>query len=288
MSYNVIRRQMADALEPLFAEYDVALALWGHVHNYERTCPLLNQTCQTLPPPPPPGAAAACGRCPADKPQPYGNDDAGYFCKRSPDRIFWDRAPAGHECCLYAGSNHTRPPCQGVRRCGTNPSNLKPCGTAAGEGTGSAGSQAPPITSTRGSGTVHVTAGTAGASTTPFTTYNKSSGSWSARSCIGNTSEYGPHCDKCADVTSCAEDGGDTACAYMNCNPPPVWSVVRSEEFGFVRITATPRAPQTADEASDNGSSGGAAAALLVEFLAVDKDILGSAGVVRDSFTIAR
>lgn len=26
------------------------LALWGHVHNYERTCAVLNQTCQ------PPGA----------------------------------------------------------------------------------------------------------------------------------------------------------------------------------------------------------------------------------------
>jgi len=152
---------MADALEPLFAKYDVALALWGHVHNYERTCPLLNQTCQTLPPPPPPSAAAACGRCPADQPQPYGNDDAGYFCKR--DR--GDGEDRGEVCCLYAGSNHTRPPCQGVRRCGTNPSNLRPCGAASAEGAGSAaGSQEAPITSTRGSGTVHVTAGTAGAS----------------------------------------------------------------------------------------------------------------------------
>jgi hypothetical protein len=36
---------MGVALEPLFEKYGVALALWGHVHNYERTCPMLNQTC---------------------------------------------------------------------------------------------------------------------------------------------------------------------------------------------------------------------------------------------------
>ena len=38
---------MAEALEPLFQKYNVSLALWGHVHNYERTCPLLNQTCRS-------------------------------------------------------------------------------------------------------------------------------------------------------------------------------------------------------------------------------------------------
>ena len=36
---------MAEALEPLFQEFAVSLALWGHVHNYERTCPIHNQTC---------------------------------------------------------------------------------------------------------------------------------------------------------------------------------------------------------------------------------------------------
>ena len=41
-SYNW---QMGVALEPLFEEHSVDLALWGHVHNYERTCPMLNQTC---------------------------------------------------------------------------------------------------------------------------------------------------------------------------------------------------------------------------------------------------
>jgi hypothetical protein len=70
-----------------------------------------------------------------------------------------------------SGSNHTLPPCQGVRRCGTNPSNHKPC---AGEATGDdlMGNQAPAVTTSHGSGTVHVTAGTAGASTTPFPTYH--------------------------------------------------------------------------------------------------------------------
>jgi hypothetical protein len=34
------------------------------------------------------------------------------------------------------------------------------------------GNQAPAVTTSHGSGTVHVTAGTAGASTTPFPTYH--------------------------------------------------------------------------------------------------------------------
>ena len=38
---------MAEALEPLFEKHAVSLALWGHVHNYERTCPILNQTCRS-------------------------------------------------------------------------------------------------------------------------------------------------------------------------------------------------------------------------------------------------
>jgi len=32
-------------IEPLLDEYKVNLCLWGHVHSYERTCPVLNETC---------------------------------------------------------------------------------------------------------------------------------------------------------------------------------------------------------------------------------------------------
>jgi hypothetical protein len=113
--------------------------------------------------------------------------------------------------------------------------------------------------------------------------YNKTSGSWTARSCIGNTSKYGPHCARCADVTSCTESGGHIPCIYANCNPPPRWSVVRSEEFGYVRITAT---TPTAISVRTHGSR--AAATVRVEFLAVDTNIPGSVGVVRDSFAISR
>ena len=130
--------QMAEALEPLFAQHHVDLALWGHVHNYERTCPLLNQTCR----------------------------------------------PAGQ-------------------------------------------------------GTVHVTAGTAGASTTVFPSFNRSSGTWTSRKCVANTSLYGPGCHSCADVTSCSgPQGGFVPCIDMRCAPPPAWSVARSEEHGYVRLSA--------------------------------------------------
>lgn len=47
--------QMREHLEPLIVQYKVDLALWGHVHKYERTCPMENFRCvdstsgQTLP-----------------------------------------------------------------------------------------------------------------------------------------------------------------------------------------------------------------------------------------------
>ncbi|XP_057818701.1 probable inactive purple acid phosphatase 27 [Cryptomeria japonica] len=36
-------------VEPLLLQYQVDLALWGHVHNYERTCSIFNETCKALP-----------------------------------------------------------------------------------------------------------------------------------------------------------------------------------------------------------------------------------------------
>lgn len=32
-------------IEPLLAKYNVDLALWAHVHAYERTCPIYNLAC---------------------------------------------------------------------------------------------------------------------------------------------------------------------------------------------------------------------------------------------------
>lgn len=40
-----IREKMLKHLEPLFVKNNVTLALWGHVHRYERFCPLNNFTC---------------------------------------------------------------------------------------------------------------------------------------------------------------------------------------------------------------------------------------------------
>ncbi|KAG0579540.1 hypothetical protein KC19_4G105200 [Ceratodon purpureus] len=37
--------KLIEYLEPLLVEHKVSLALWGHVHKYERTCPLQNKIC---------------------------------------------------------------------------------------------------------------------------------------------------------------------------------------------------------------------------------------------------
>ncbi|PON79646.1 Acid phosphatase [Parasponia andersonii] len=43
-----LRERMLKHLEPLFVNNNVTLALWGHVHRYERFCPLNNFTCGSL------------------------------------------------------------------------------------------------------------------------------------------------------------------------------------------------------------------------------------------------
>ncbi|XP_010476419.1 PREDICTED: probable inactive purple acid phosphatase 2 isoform X2 [Camelina sativa] len=42
---TMIRQKMVEHLEPLFVDNNVTLALWGHVHRYERFCPISNNTC---------------------------------------------------------------------------------------------------------------------------------------------------------------------------------------------------------------------------------------------------
>ncbi|CAD5312647.1 unnamed protein product [Arabidopsis thaliana] len=44
---TMIRQKMVEHLEPLFVKNNVTLALWGHVHRYERFCPISNNTCGT-------------------------------------------------------------------------------------------------------------------------------------------------------------------------------------------------------------------------------------------------
>ncbi|KAK1551576.1 hypothetical protein Q3G72_000664 [Acer saccharum] len=43
-----MREKMLKHLEPLFVKNQVTLALWGHVHRYERFCPLNNFTCGSM------------------------------------------------------------------------------------------------------------------------------------------------------------------------------------------------------------------------------------------------
>ncbi|KAF8097152.1 hypothetical protein N665_0293s0002 [Sinapis alba] len=40
-----VRVKMIEHLEPLFVKNNVTVALWGHVHRYERFCPISNNTC---------------------------------------------------------------------------------------------------------------------------------------------------------------------------------------------------------------------------------------------------
>lgn len=43
-----LRERMLKHLEPLFVKNKVTLALWGHVHRYERFCPLNNFSCASM------------------------------------------------------------------------------------------------------------------------------------------------------------------------------------------------------------------------------------------------
>ncbi|XP_050237686.1 probable inactive purple acid phosphatase 2 [Mercurialis annua] len=42
---TALRNKMLEHLEPLLVKYNVTLALWGHVHRYERFCPVNNLKC---------------------------------------------------------------------------------------------------------------------------------------------------------------------------------------------------------------------------------------------------
>nr|GEW97814.1 probable inactive purple acid phosphatase 2 [Tanacetum cinerariifolium] len=44
-----IREKMLEHLEPLLVDNKVTMALWGHVHRYERFCPIKNYTCGSGP-----------------------------------------------------------------------------------------------------------------------------------------------------------------------------------------------------------------------------------------------
>jgi hypothetical protein len=41
-----VAQHMQASLEPLFLEHDVSLCLWGHIHSYDRSCPLARGECQ--------------------------------------------------------------------------------------------------------------------------------------------------------------------------------------------------------------------------------------------------
>ena len=97
--------------------------IWSKMLNAAARAACLSTQCadpisgRPAPPHPPPAPPGECGKCPAVRPILYGNDGAGFYCKAP-------NAAGGHECCLLPGSAEA---CQGVERCGTNPSNFTPC-----------------------------------------------------------------------------------------------------------------------------------------------------------------
>lgn len=42
---QVVAKDLQQQIEPLLFQYKVDLAMWGHFHSYQRSCPLFNQTC---------------------------------------------------------------------------------------------------------------------------------------------------------------------------------------------------------------------------------------------------
>lgn len=44
-SNNTLNTYLRASLEPLMVQYNVNLALWGHVHKYERTCGVIDFAC---------------------------------------------------------------------------------------------------------------------------------------------------------------------------------------------------------------------------------------------------
>ncbi|XP_057849694.2 probable inactive purple acid phosphatase 27 [Cryptomeria japonica] len=49
LSIPSVDDKFVSAIEPLLLKYQVDLVLWGHVHNYERTCAVFQNTCKSLP-----------------------------------------------------------------------------------------------------------------------------------------------------------------------------------------------------------------------------------------------
>ncbi|KAL5499889.1 hypothetical protein EMCRGX_G011356, partial [Ephydatia muelleri] len=43
--HNAVAYALRNSLEPLFLEYKVDLALWAHIHAYQRTCPVYQERC---------------------------------------------------------------------------------------------------------------------------------------------------------------------------------------------------------------------------------------------------
>ena len=209
---------MGSALEPLFETYAVDLALWGHVHNYERSCALHNQTCH------PPSVKSR-----------IGNSSSSSSSKGT---VHVTAGTGGASVSAQCCNAH-------LFICFHN----KKYGTVA----------------------VYVDLPNrvaAALQVTMFPTLNKTSGQWTTRTCVANTSKWGKNCPLCKDVTSCAATG-HLPCAGMRCAPPPAWSVVRSEEHGYVRIGAEMEK-------------------LTVDFIAVATDEIGSRGTVKDSFVLLR
>lgn len=68
-----------------------------------------------------------CGRCPPDRPHPYGSATSGTYCCDNATATKVDHCDSKTpECCVAPGSVLG---CQGIPRCGNNPENKTACGS---------------------------------------------------------------------------------------------------------------------------------------------------------------
>ena len=85
-----------------------------------------------------PGASSqSCASCPKPKyPYPHGNPIDGSWCCSEP--LYEHQCKSGKQCCLTPGSQKKNPygpnndGCEGIARCGTNPTNRTACTDALG------------------------------------------------------------------------------------------------------------------------------------------------------------
>jgi hypothetical protein len=116
-------------MQPPWSKYNITVG--PHPCAPEQLVVTDNRWCDPaapVPPPPPPPAPKDCAACPSANPYGYGDPIDGSFCCAVP---LSGGACTRGICCLTPGSQKVtrfgKHGCQGLPRCGNNPSNKTAC-----------------------------------------------------------------------------------------------------------------------------------------------------------------